>query len=62
VAQGEGDVHAGSTIHLYCALQFVVSRLEEKESDMKREYTKLHERYTEVSLLDWSYAIVLLLT
>ena len=25
------------------------SRLEEKENEMKREYTKLHERHTEVS-------------
>lgn len=25
------------------------SRLEEKESEMKKEYNKLHERYTEVS-------------
>ena len=28
---------------------FPVSRLEEKEAEMKKEYTKLHERYTEVS-------------
>jgi hypothetical protein len=27
-----------------------VSRLEEKEAEMKKEYTKLHERYTEVIL------------
>jgi len=29
---------------------FAVSRLEEKESELKKEYTKLHERHTEVSL------------
>ena len=27
-----------------------VSRLEEKESEMMKEYTKLHDRYTEVCL------------
>ena len=27
---------------------FSVSRLEEKESDSKKEYTKLHERYSEL--------------
>ena len=26
----------------------LVARLEEKEIEMKREYTKLHERYTEL--------------
>lgn len=26
----------------------IVYRLEEKEQDMKQEYTKLHERYTEL--------------
>ena len=25
-----------------------ISRLEDKESDMKKEYSKLHERYTEL--------------
>jgi hypothetical protein len=32
-----------------CSFLFLVTRLEEKESDMKKEFTKLHERYTEVS-------------
>ena len=27
---------------------FSVVRLEEKESEMKKEYSKLHERYTEL--------------
>lgn len=27
---------------------FIVSRLEEKESELKREYTRLHDRYTEL--------------
>lgn len=27
-----------------------VMRLEEKENDLRKEYTKLHERYTEVNL------------
>ncbi len=27
---------------------FSVSRLDEKESEMRKEYNKLHERYTEV--------------
>jgi len=36
----------------------IVSRLEDKESEMKNEYTKLHERYTEVSL-DWSVKCVI---
>jgi len=31
-----------------CTL-LAVSRLEEKESELKKEYTKLHERHTEVS-------------
>ena len=29
-------------------LLFAVSRLEEKEGDMKKEYSKLHDRYTEL--------------
>jgi hypothetical protein len=29
-------------------LNLIVARLEEKEIEMKREYTKLHERYTEL--------------
>jgi len=29
-------------------LVYAVYRLEEKESEMKREYSKLHERYTEL--------------
>ena len=28
--------------------KILVVRLEEKESDMKKEYSKLHERYTEL--------------
>lgn len=34
-----------SIIHFCVA---IVYRLEEKEQDMKQEYTKLHERYTEL--------------
>ena len=34
---------------LYSVNLFSVSRLEDKESEMKKEYTKLHERYTDVS-------------
>ena len=33
-----------------------VMRLEEKETDLRKEYTKLHERYTEVSLRSCSMA------
>ena len=33
---------------LLTCLCFAVSRLDEKESEMKREYQKLHERYTEL--------------
>lgn len=29
-------------------LVFLVSRLEEKENEMKKEYSKLHDRYTEL--------------
>ena len=29
-------------------LSFTVSRLDEKEQEMRKEYNKLHERYTEV--------------
>lgn len=29
-----------------------MQRLEEKENELKREYTKLHERYTEVRIDD----------
>ena len=36
-----------------------VSRLEEKESEMKKEYTKLHERHTEVSALDLHHNVAL---
>ena len=39
-------------MHLFCngiiACSILVVRLEEKESDMKKEYSKLHERYTEL--------------
>lgn len=37
-------------IVLTCIILFItiVYRLEEKEQDMKQEYTKLHERYTEL--------------
>ena len=31
-------------------LFITVSRFEEKEADMKKEFAKLHERYTEVNL------------
>ena len=34
-------------------------RLEEKESELKREYTKLHERYTEVSYFYASWPLEL---
>ena len=27
---------------------FIVTRLDEKENEMKKEYNKLHERYTEL--------------
>ena len=46
---------------ILCFDALIVSRLEEKESEMKREYTKLHERYTEVSL-DRSHPVVILIT
>lgn len=36
-----------TTIFIFC----LASRLEEKENEMKKEYAKLHERYTEVSIL-----------
>jgi len=54
-------IAATAVIAVICVVEFVlcygdcllvVSRLEDKESEMKNEYTKLHERYTEVSLLD----------
>ena len=38
-------------------LSLSVSRLEERESDTKKEYSKLHERYTDVSLLFWVIAV-----
>jgi len=31
-----------------CVFMYQVSRLEEKEGESKKEYTKLHERYTEL--------------
>jgi hypothetical protein len=34
-----------------------VMRLEEKENDFKKEYTKLHERYTEVSYFTHEYLL-----
>jgi len=37
-----------------------VSRLEDRESDMKKEYSKLHERYTDVrtcSFLLWMVVV-----
>ena len=32
--------------------KFEVMRLEEKENELKREYNKLHERYTEVNTIE----------
>lgn len=32
----------------FISFYYLVSRMEEKEVDLKKEYTKLHERYTEV--------------
>jgi len=71
--QSQASVLPGS--HMLCFVRFataaavvepalcllIVSRLEEKESDMKNEYTKLHERHTEVCLLDWSLSKVYLM-
>ena len=34
--------------HTLCYRIFTVARLEEKESEWKKEYNKLHERYTEL--------------
>ena len=34
--------------HWFHEIFFAVSRLEEKEADNKKEYTKLHERYSEL--------------
>jgi len=31
-----------------CCVNCIVSRLEEKDSDSRKEYGKLHERYTDV--------------
>ena len=34
---------------IYCRFTvFAVTRLDEKEAEMKKEYSKLHERYTEL--------------
>ena len=35
---------------LILLFNFSVSRMEEKESELKKEYNKLHERYTEVNI------------
>lgn len=49
--------YEGWTVQLTLWLCFPVSRLEERESEMKKEYNALHQRHTEVvrmgSLLGW---------
>ncbi len=42
------EIWVSCTMHLWCS-SLVVSRLEERESDMKKEYNALHQRHTEVS-------------
>ena len=36
---------------------FSVTRLEERESELKKEYTKLHDRYTEVLTIVLLYGL-----
>lgn len=44
------DTNRDLSIFLYASVfpSLVVSRLEERESDMKKEYNALHQRHTEV--------------
>lgn len=43
--RGRGDVGCAVDTRRLC---FLVSRLEERESEMKKEYNALHQRHTEV--------------
>ena len=36
----------------------IVLRLEEKEAELKKEYAKLHERYTDVSDVNFVVVVV----
>lgn len=42
------EIWVSCIMHLWCSSP-AVSRLEDRESDMKKEYNALHQRHTEVS-------------
>lgn len=41
-------LHTGYAYHWIFNIFFLVGRLEEKEAELKREYSRLHDRYTEL--------------